>query len=60
MSERQDGRAKRRSGRVTVRPNKDHAATRRQAKTEDQRLLERPSRPEFLDADPWRVLRIES
>ena len=28
--------------------------------TDDERLLERPQRPEFLDSDPWRALRILS
>jgi uncharacterized protein (TIGR00730 family) len=51
---------RRRSGRVTIRPSKDHLATRRHAPTEDQRLLERPERPQFLDSDPWRALRILS
>jgi uncharacterized protein (TIGR00730 family) len=70
MSERGDGRGRgaakrngrqtRRSGRVTVRSDGEHLATRRATRTEDQRLLERPTRPDFLDADPWRVLRIES
>jgi uncharacterized protein (TIGR00730 family) len=49
-----------RSGRVTVRPEDKHVATRRARQTEDQRLLERPVRPEFLESDPWRVLRIQS
>jgi uncharacterized protein (TIGR00730 family) len=49
---------RRRRGRVVVRPDADHLATRRQRRTEDELLLERPSRPEFLDSDPWRVLRI--
>ena len=30
------------------------------AKTEDEQLLQRPARPEFLDSDPWRSLRILS
>jgi uncharacterized protein (TIGR00730 family) len=51
---------RRRSGRVTVRPDKEHVATRRAAQSEDRRLLERPERPDFLDGDPWRVLRIQS
>jgi uncharacterized protein (TIGR00730 family) len=51
---------RRRSGRVTVRSSSDHAATRRARRTEDERLLERPQPPEFLEADPWRVLRIQS
>jgi hypothetical protein len=54
------GAGRRRSGRVTVRPDKDHQATRRARRTEDQRLLERPMPPDFLDSDPWRVLRIQS
>jgi uncharacterized protein (TIGR00730 family) len=50
-----------RSGRVTIRADKEHEATRRAGRTEDERLLERPEgRPDFLDLDPWRVLRIES
>src|SRR5262245_34789336 len=28
--------------------------------TEDERFLQRPKRPEFLDTDPWRALRILS
>jgi hypothetical protein len=57
-----DGRspARKRSGRVTVRPDDKHQATRRAQRTEDQRLLERPAVPEFLESDPWRVLRIQS
>jgi uncharacterized protein (TIGR00730 family) len=53
-----DRPARRRSGRLVVRPEKDHEATRRIRRTEDERLLERPERPAFLDTDPWRVLRI--
>jgi hypothetical protein len=49
-----------RSGRVTVRPGDKHVATKRARQTEDQRLLERPVRPQFLESDPWRVLRIEA
>jgi uncharacterized protein (TIGR00730 family) len=51
---------RKRSGRVTVRPQDDHLATKRARQTEDQRLLERPIRPDFLETDPWRVLRIQS
>ena len=54
------GAGRRRSGRVTIRPEKDHLATRRANRTEDERLLERPDRPAFLDSDPWRALRILS
>jgi uncharacterized protein (TIGR00730 family) len=56
----QDEPATRRRGRVTVSRDKDHLATRRAARTEDQLLLERPDRPSFLDTDPWRALRILS
>jgi uncharacterized protein (TIGR00730 family) len=47
----------RRSGRILVRPeapSRIHAT----ARTEDEKLLERTSRPAFLDSDPWRTLRI--
>src|SRR2546427_12959962 len=27
---------------------------------EDRKLLERPEAPEFLESDPWRVLRIQA
>jgi uncharacterized protein (TIGR00730 family) len=53
------GSVGRRSGRVLVRPDapgRIHAA----ARTEDEKLLERASRPAFLDSDPWRTLRIMS
>jgi hypothetical protein len=49
---------KRRRGRVTVRPKSGHDATMRAARTEDEALLERSPRPDFLDSDPWRSLRI--
>ncbi|HVL52873.1 MAG TPA: TIGR00730 family Rossman fold protein [Vitreimonas sp.] len=45
---------------MTVRPEHQHQATRRATRTEDERLLERPQPPEFLDSDPWRALRILS
>ena len=47
-----------RHGRVTVRPDADHPAARRAGQTEDQALLERGTRSDFLDTDPWRALRI--
>jgi len=53
----------RRSGRITMR---GHAARRigKSAETEDEKFLERrpkpPGRPEFIDSDPWRALRILS
>ena len=52
------GADRHRSGRVVVRPDGGHIATRRAARTEDERLLERPQPPAFLDTDPWRALRI--
>ncbi len=51
---------RRRSGRVVVRPDAGHRATARHGRTEDEALLERSTRPEFLDTDPWRSLRILS
>ena len=58
MAEKQSATSRRRSGRVTVSPDKEHAATRRARMTEDQRLLANPQPPAFLDSDPWRALRI--
>jgi uncharacterized protein (TIGR00730 family) len=55
-----DGARRRRSGRVTVRPGMEHDATQRAGRTEDEALLKRSPRPEFLDSDPWRSLRILS
>jgi uncharacterized protein (TIGR00730 family) len=49
-----------RSGRVTVRPEADHPATRRAKGMDDVALLRRSPHPEFLDLDPWRALRILS
>jgi uncharacterized protein (TIGR00730 family) len=51
---------RRRSGRLTIRPEATHLVGRRTARTEDEALLQRPQRPEFLDSDPWRSLRILS
>src|SRR5207302_9833744 len=51
---------RRRSGRVVVTPaaaEKVHPSARA---TEDERFLEKPARPAFLDSDPWRALRILS
>src|SRR5262245_4567051 len=58
LSSAQDGR--KRTGRLTVRRDKDHEATRRAGRTEDESLLKPSPRPEFLDSDPWRSLRILS
>jgi uncharacterized protein (TIGR00730 family) len=49
-----------RSGRLTIRPDAPGPAGRRAGRTEDEALLQRPTRPEFLDSDPWRSLRILS
>ena len=58
-STRDDPNGRRRSGRVTVRARSGHEATQRAARTEDEALLTRqPRRPDFLDSDPWRSLRI--
>ena len=51
---------RRRLGRLTIRPEARPLAGHRMTRTEDEALLERPSRPEFLDSDPWRSLRILS
>ena len=60
-NEQKGARADRkRSGRLTVRPDKDHEATRRASRSEDESLLKPSLRPEFLDSDPWRSLRILS
>ena len=51
---------RRRSGRVVVTAaavDRMHPSART---TEDERFLEKPKRPEFLDSDPWRALRILS
>ena len=57
--DRRAGRHRR--GRVTVRPDAPGPAVRRAGRTEDEALLRRPTdRPEFLDSDPWRSLRILS
>jgi uncharacterized protein (TIGR00730 family) len=45
---------------VTIKPGARHLA-RHGGRTEDEALLRRPTvRPEFLDSDPWRSLRILS
>ena len=51
---------RRRSGRLTVRPDAPFPAARRAQRTEDEALLQRPDPPDFLDSDPWRSLRILS
>jgi uncharacterized protein (TIGR00730 family) len=49
---------RRHRGRLTIRPGAVQLAGGRMAMTEDEALLQRPIRPEFLDSDPWRSLRI--
>ncbi len=51
---------RRRSGRLTIRRDASQLAGGRMTRTQDEALLQRPSRPEFLDSDPWRSLRILS
>ena len=51
---------RRRSGRVVVTPSVAGRAHPSARATEDERFLEKPKRPEFLDSDPWRALRILS
>jgi uncharacterized protein (TIGR00730 family) len=53
-------KGRKRRGRLTVRRDAHHPATQRARRTEDEALLQRPTRPEFLDTDPWRSLRILS
>jgi uncharacterized protein (TIGR00730 family) len=51
----------RRAGRVWVTPKAERMLEGATAPaTEDEKLLERPPIPEFLDTDPWRALRILS
>ena len=52
--------ARRRAGRLTIRRDKDRVATWEVGRTEDESLLKRSPRPEFLNSDPWRSLRILS
>src|SRR5207342_1971145 len=49
-----------RSGRTTIRRGAPGPVAKRAGRTEDEALLQRPVRPEFLDSDPWRSLRILS
>jgi len=50
----------RRAGRVTVRPAAVARIRPGARATEDERFFQKPVRPEFLDTDPWRALRILS
>jgi uncharacterized protein (TIGR00730 family) len=54
------GPKRRHSGRLTIRPEASHLAGSRMTMTEDEALLQRQIRPDFLDSDPWRSLRILS
>jgi len=63
MSDRDDAKPRgstKRRGRLTVRRDHGHEAIKRVRRTEDEALLRRSPRPEFLDSDPWRSLRILS
>ncbi len=51
---------RRRTGRLVIGPRADRSRAPGRRATEDQRFLRRPARPEFLDTDPWRTLRILS
>jgi uncharacterized protein (TIGR00730 family) len=51
---------RRRLGRVTIHHDGHPLVSGRVTRTEDEALLQRPARPEFLDSDPWRSLRILS
>ena len=51
---------RRRLGRLTIRRGVEPLAGHRIKRTEDEKLLERPEHPAFLDSDPWRSLRILS
>ena len=51
---------RRRLGRLTIRHKAESLAGDHMKRTEDEKLLERPIRPDFLDSDPWRSLRILS
>ena len=48
----------RRSGRLTMGPRAAAQMPRHRGPTEDEKLLTRVRRPDFLDSDPWRALRI--
>ncbi|HET7027951.1 MAG TPA: TIGR00730 family Rossman fold protein [Candidatus Limnocylindrales bacterium] len=51
---------RRRSGRLTMRPKAAERLEGDRGRTEDEKLFERQPRPDFLDSDPWRALRILS
>jgi uncharacterized protein (TIGR00730 family) len=57
-SEPREPGKRRRSGRLTIRPEAAHLAGVRMTKTQDEELLQRGVPPDFLDSDPWRSLRI--
>jgi uncharacterized protein (TIGR00730 family) len=48
----------RRAGRMWVSPNAARMLEGTATTTEDEKLLERRPRPDFLERDPWRALRI--
>jgi uncharacterized protein (TIGR00730 family) len=65
MNDRQDDGGepiseRRRSGRITMARGAAQRLVGDPTMTEDRRLLEPPSRPAFVDSDPWRALRILS
>jgi uncharacterized protein (TIGR00730 family) len=50
----------RRAGRMSVTPKAARMLEGDATATDDEKLLERPPRPAFVDTDPWRALRILS
>ena len=60
LPDQEGGSRRRRRGRLTIRPEATHLAGTRITVTEDEALLRRGPRPDFLDSDPWRSLRILS
>ena len=50
----------RRSGRLSMGPRAAAQMPQQRGATEDEKLLTRVRRPDFLDTDPWRALRILS
>jgi uncharacterized protein (TIGR00730 family) len=50
--------AARRGGRLVLSPKGAERLHGDVGRTEDEKLLQRRERPEFLDSDPWRALRI--
>jgi uncharacterized protein (TIGR00730 family) len=56
----QPEQSRRRRGSIVLTPSAADKVLLGVHTTEDERFLQRPKRPEFLDTDPWRALRILS